>query len=252
MPCFAIPPRVQGAITAGFMIITAITALALQPAWAASPDFKALIAAPDRSEADRKNDERRNPLQLLAFTGVETGMTVVDMGAGAGYSTEMMARSVGPTGKVYGQNTQARERFEERLKTPAMKNAVALNRPYDDPIPAEIKNVDLITFFFAYHDVTFMEVDRAAMNRKMFEALKPGGHLVIADHSARAGEGTTVGKTLHRIEESALRREVEAAGFVVVAVGDFLRNPQDPRDVSSGKSPVRVDEFVIKFQKPMK
>lgn len=252
MPCFALPPRVQRAITAGFMIMTAIVATALQDAWAASPDFKALIAAPDRSEADRKNDEKRNPLQLLAFTGVETGMTVVDMGAGAGYSTEMMARSVGPTGKVYGQNTQARERFEERLKTPVMKNVVALNRPYDDPIPADVTNVDLITFFFAYHDVTFQEVDRGAMNRKMFQALKPGGHLVIADHSARAGEGTTVGKTLHRIEEAALRREVEAAGFVMVAVGDFLRNPQDKRDVTSGKSPVRVDEFVIKFQKPAK
>jgi len=189
---------------------------------------------------------------LLAFTGVEIGMTVVDMGAGAGYSTEMMARSVGPTGKVYGQNTQARERFEERLKTPIMKNTVALNRPYDDPIPADVTNVDLITFFFAYHDVTYQEVDRAAMNRKMFQALKPGGHLVIADHSARAGEGTTVGKTLHRIEEAALHREVEAAGFVVVAVGDFLRNPEDKRDVTSGKSPVRVDEFVIKFQKPAK
>lgn len=252
MPCFAMPPRVQRAIIAGLLIVTGIIATALQPAQAATPDFKALIAAPDRSEADRKNDEKRNPLQLLAFTGVETGMTVVDMGAGAGYSTEMMARSVGPTGKVYGQNTQARERFEERLKTPIMKNVVALNRPYDDPIPAEVTNVDLITFFFAYHDVTFQEVDRAAMNRKMFQALKPGGHLVIADHSARAGEGTSVGKTLHRIEEAALRREVEAAGFVLVASGDFLRNPEDKRDVTSGKSPVRVDEFVLKFQKPAK
>lgn len=252
MPRIAMLPRVLRAVAAGFVIMAAVSAATVQQASAASPDFKALFSAPDRSAADLKNDERRNPLHLFPFTGVEIGMTVIDMGAGGGYSTEMMARSVGPTGKVYGQNTQARERFEERLKTPVMKNVVALIRPYDDPIPADVTGVDLITFFFAYHDVTFQEVDRAAMNRKMFQALKPGGHLIIADHSAKAGDGTTVGKTLHRIEEAALRREIEAAGFVLVASGDFLRNPADTRDVPVSKSPVPVDEFVLKFQKPAK
>src|SRR5262249_32697558 len=82
--------------------------------------------------------------------------------------------------------------------------------------------------------------------------LKPGGILVIADHSARAGDGASVGKTFHRIEESALRREVEAVGFKLVAEGDFWRHPEDPRDFSiqppSGRA---VDEFVLKFQKSM-
>ena len=68
------------------------------------------------------------------------------------------------------------------------------------------RNLDLITFFFAYHDITYMPVDRAVMNKKMFAALKPGGFLVIADHSAKPGEGITVAKTLHRIEEKALAR----------------------------------------------
>ena len=58
-----------------------------------------------------------------------------------------------------------------------------------------------------------MAVDRAQMNRKLFAALKPGGLLIIADHSALPGQGISVGKTLHRIEEAALRQEVEAAGF---------------------------------------
>ena len=91
------------------------------------------------------------------------------------------------------------------MKTDAMKNVVALARPFDDPLPADVANVDLITFFFFYHDTTYMAVDRAAMNKKLFAALKPGGFLVIADHSAKPGAGTSVGKTLHRIEESALR-----------------------------------------------
>jgi predicted methyltransferase len=95
-----------------------------------------------------------------------------------------------------------------------------------------------------------MEVDRGAMNRKLFAALKPGGLLVIADHSARAGDGTAVAKTFHRIEESVLRSEVEAAGFKLVAAGDFWRHPEDTRDFSSNRPPAPVDEFVLKFQKP--
>src|SRR6266404_3705686 len=67
-------------------------------------DYAAIIATPDRADADRQTDQRRDPVKLLAFTGVKTGMTVLDMGAGGGYSTELMARAVGPTGKVYGQD----------------------------------------------------------------------------------------------------------------------------------------------------
>jgi predicted methyltransferase len=183
-------------------------------------------------------------------------MKTLDMGAGGGYSTELMARAVAPSGVVYGQNPEAlgeraRTRFEARLKTPAGKNIVALTRPFDDPAPADVHDLDVITFLFFYHDTTYMSVDRAAMNRKLFAILKPGGFLVIADHSARAGEGTTVGKTLHRIEESALRSEVEAAGFRLVEEGDFWRHAEDTRDFSVQPPGRPVDEFVLKFQKPM-
>jgi len=165
-----------------------------------------------------------------------------------------MARAVGPSGKVYGQDyegsARAKERFEARMKTDAMKNVVALARPFDDPLPAEVHDLDLITFFFLYHDTTYMAVDRAAMNRKLFAALKPGGFLIVADHSAKPGSGTSVGKTLHRIEESALKGEVEAAGFRLVASGDFLRHPEDPREKPVFRPETPVDEFVLKFQKP--
>jgi predicted methyltransferase len=218
------------------------------------PDYAAIVAAADRSDADREIDKRRDPVKLLAFTGVRSGMTVLDMGAGGGYSTELMARAVGPTGTVYGQNAadvsaRAKERFEARLAKPVAKTIVALTRPFDDPLPADVRDIDLVTFFFYYHDTTYMAVDRAQMNRRLYAALKPGGMLVIADHSAKAGEGVSVGKTLHRIEESVLRREVEAAGFKLAAEGDFLRHPQDPRDFSVNRPTGPVDEFVLRFQK---
>jgi predicted methyltransferase len=89
------------------------------------------------------------------------------------------------------------------------------------------------------------------MDRKLFAVLKPGGFLLIADHSALPGQGTSVGKTLHRIEESALRQEVEAAGLHLVAEGNFWRNPGDTHDDPSYQPTKQVDNFVLKFQKPL-
>ena len=243
-----------------------LAVLSMSVAWGAipaaaqdvkAPDYEAIVATPDRSDGDRQADARRQPAKLLAFAGVRTGMKVLDMEANAGYSTELLARTVGPSGTVYAQDSAAvierfvKDKFDLRAQKPAMKNVVHVVRDFDDPIPPDASNLDLITFFFAYHDITYMPVDRAVMNQKVFAALKPGGFLVIADHSAKPGEGITVAKTLHRIEEKALREEIEAAGFKLVAEADFLRNPEDPRDTRVFQPKIPVDEFVLKYQKPM-
>jgi predicted methyltransferase len=221
----------------------------------ATPDYAALLAAPDRSDADRQADKRRDPLPLLKFAGPSPGMKVLDMGAGGGYSTELMARAVAPNGKVYGQFPadgfqKAIDNFNARLKTPAMSDAAADFRPFDDPIAPDMPPLDLITFLFYYHDTTYMNVDRAQMDGKMFAALKPGGYLVLADHSAAAGADISIGKSLHRIDEAIVRKELEAAGFKLVAEGDFWRVPGDTRDFSSNRPPSPVDAFVLKYQKP--
>src|SRR5215813_3834752 len=224
---------------------------------AKAPDYEATVAAPDRSDADRQTDKRREPEKMLAFSGVKEGMKVLDMEANAGYSTELFARAVGPTGAVWAQDPASiierfvKDKFDNRAKNPAMKNVVHVIRDFDDPIPPDVSNLDMITFFYAYHDVTYQQVDRPRMNAKMFAALKPGGYLIIADHSAKKGDGINVAHTLHRIEEATLRQEIEAAGFKLVAEGDFLHHPEDPRDDKVFKPAVPVDEFVLKYQKPM-
>ena len=229
----------------------AYSALAMTGASVArAQDYAAILAAPDRTDADRQNDGKRRAWEFLPFIGAKTGMKILDLGAGAGYSSELLARSVGETGKVYAQNPGKSEKLEARMQTPAMRNAVALARPFDDPAPADAGALDMVTFFFAYHDTTFMEVDRARMNKAVFAALKPGGFYVIADHAARPEDAATVGKTLHRIAENALKAEVEAAGFKLVATGDFLRHSEDQRAVAVFRNPTPVDEFVLKFQKP--
>jgi predicted methyltransferase len=219
------------------------------------PNYSDIVAAPDRSEADRANDRRRNPVELYGFTGALPGMKVLDMGAGGGYSTELLARAVAPDGTVYSQTPAdlfpaARKAYAARAQSPAMQNAVRLERPFEDPLPPGVGGFDLITFFFFYHDTAWLEVDRARMNRRLYEALKPGGILVVSDHSARPGDGANVAKSLHRVEESVVRRELEAAGFQLVSEGSFLRNPADARDTPVTKNTVPNDEFVLKFRKP--
>jgi predicted methyltransferase len=235
---------------------TACLGVTRASAQAGAPDYAALMAAPDRSDADRQADKRRDPVPFLTFAGLRPGMKVLDMGAGAGYSTELDARAVGPTGTVYGQNSpdlseRGKAAFAARLATPAMKNSVGLSRPFDDPLPAEVHDLDVITFLFFYHDTTTWRSIVPRWIAYCSQRLKPGGTLLIADHAAKAGSDITVGKTLHRIDESTLRREVEAAGFKLIAEGDFWHHPEDVRDFSTLRPTGPVDEFVLKFQKPM-
>lgn len=222
-----------------------------------APDYLWVVHDRERSDADRVIDLRRRPEKLLEFYDVRPGMRVLDLSAGGGYNTELLARVVGPTGVVYAQlsrftreNKVVLARFEERLKKPAMKPVVYLAREFEDPVPPEVTKLDLVTFNFNYHDTVWMGVDRPRMNRAVFNALKPGGIYIIADHSGRPGTGTNETKSLHRIEESVVRREVEAAGFRLMAEANFLRNPNDPRDVPVSKNPVPNDEFILKFVRP--
>jgi predicted methyltransferase len=249
--------RRRANIMGAFISLAVLAATAAPAQDAKTPDYAAIVAASDRADADRQADQRRQPAKMLAFAGVQTGMKILDMEASAGYSTELLARTVGPAGTVYAQDSAAvierfvKDKFDIRAQKPAMKNVVHVIRDFDDPIPPDVSGLDMITFFFAYHDITYMQVDRAVMNKKMFAALKPGGFLIIADRSAKPGDGTNVAKTLHRIEESTLRQEIEAAGFKLAAEGDFLRHPEDPREAAVFRPQVPTDEFVLKYQKPL-
>ena len=231
----------------------ACASLAALRGWPAlAQDPAAVVDATDRRSEDKRMDARRKPAEFLAFTGVRAGMRVLDMAAGGGYTTELLARAVGPDGVVFAQgpSPRARERLDGRMKASPTLKIVPLVQPFEAPLPAEAQELDLITFMFNYHDTVHLGVDRAAMNANLFAALKPGGALVVADHSAKPGEGLSVAATLHRIEEATLRSEIEAAGFKLADEAGFLRNPADPRTASSGDAPDQADRFVLKFEKP--
>ena len=237
--------------------------------------YAAIVASADRAAADRTNDERRKPAQLLAFIDPRPGSTALDISAGRGYTTELIARSVAPGGRVYGQRppsaatpppAQPEGRAVPAPVVPPAPGAmptlaeraarlptiVAVLRPFEDPVPPEVANggLDLVTLMFNYHDLGHLKVDRAAMNRAVFRGLRSGGIYVIADHAGRPGTGIQESGTLHRVEEEFVVREVQAAGFRLVARGEFLRNPLDPRDRNTPEPPMPKDEFVLKFAKP--
>src|SRR5207237_10865841 len=132
----------------------------------------------------------------------------------------------GPGGKGYAENSEAalarvKDRLEARLKTPAAANIISAVRPFEDPAPTDTHDFDRVTFFFAYHDITNLGVDRAKMHKAFYDALKPGGELVVGDYSAKLGAGTSVVQSLHRSHEALVTPEIEAARFKLIEHGDF-------------------------------
>jgi len=240
---------------------TAATATTTAAAVSVPDALRAVVDAPDRSAADRALDAGRHPAETLAFFGVRPGQRVAELFAGGGYTAELLARAVGPDGRVFGQNNRfALERFAEapwsaRLATPAMRNVTRVDRELDAPLPPEASHLDAVFFLLSYHDTVWMQTDRAAMNRAVFQALRPGGVYAIIDHNAAAGHGVADAQTLHRIEQSTLVAEVLAAGFRLDGEADFMRNPADARDWSASPRTAAErrgtsDRFVLRFVRP--
>lgn len=226
-----------------------------------SPAMRALVEADDRKPEDRLLDPGRHPAELLNFLGVRPGLRVAELGAGGGYTTELLARAVLPSGAVYAQNSPfllqrfAAQPWAERMARPAMKGVIRLDRDFDDPLPADVKDLDLVVSVLIYHDTVWMKVDRDRMNRAVFSALRPGGIYAIVDHSARAGAGLADVQTFHRIEESILVAEVLRAGFQPATRAEFLRHPEDTRDWNdsgraAGERRGQSDRFALTFVRP--
>ena len=212
--------------------------------------YQQAAASPIRTDEDRQADAARKPVEFLQFADVRPGMLVLDVATGRGYTTQLLALVVGSKGTVWAQGDKLRPDFTKRMADHPQPNIVPVVRPYDDPVPDDASKLDLITFILNYHDIAYLPVDRAKMNQRLFSALKPGGHLIIIDHSAKKGEGVTVAKTLHRIDEEVVLSELRQAGFRLEQESDFLRNPSDPREQAFFHMKMPTDCFALRFVKP--
>jgi predicted methyltransferase len=235
-----------------FVVVAMLAGCATMPPEGPSAEERArnVVASPIRTDQDRRMDASRNPLAFLPFTGVAPGMVAFDLSAGAGYTSQLMALSVGPSGKLYAQRPAPGDALTKRLADNPQPNIVVVYRPFEDPVPPDAPKLDLITFVNNYHDFVNAPIDRAKLNRRLYDALKPGGRLVIVDHAALPGSGTSATRTLHRIDEAVVVAEVTQAGFRLDAEGAFLRHPEDSRAVSSGDGAILTDKFALRFVKP--
>ena len=213
-----------------------------------------------RPAADKELDAGRRPEQLLAFLGIKPGMKVADLWAGGGYTTELLARTVGPSGKVYSQNgtfppsfKKGEDAWKARVKEPGLSNVVELQKPFnhpDDILPVPPESLDAVIINMNYHDMVGRGYDRDKINVAVFKALKPGGIYGIIDNSAQPGSGERDANTLHRIDEIFEIKEIEQAGFKLEAASSVLRNPKDDRTWFIMKHRGQQDRFVLKFVKP--
>ncbi len=117
------------------------------------------------------------------------------------------------------------------------------------------EKADLIWTSQNYHDLhnkSFGPADMGRLNKAIYDALKPGGIFLVLDHAAAPGSGFRDTQTLHRVDEAAVKTEVEAAGFQLVGESNALRNPQDGHDKLVFDPSIRghTDQFVLKFRKP--
>lgn len=223
---------------------------------APSASIEASLIDPRRPATDVERDALRHPRDVLAFTGVQPGWRVADIGPGAGYYTRLFSVAVGDEGRVFAIDRPGTpERPRPILETAALyPNVTVVQQGYqgwsvDEPL-------DGIFISQIYHDfhLTQANVDVPRLNREMFAALKPGGVLVIIDHAAVAGApaGADGGSATHRIDQAQVVREVTAAGFVLEAESEVLRNPDDDRTERVFENDIRgrTDQFVLRFRKP--
>ena len=225
------------------------------------PAIQAAVDSQDRPPKDRSRDDNRHYAEILEFFGVRPGMTILELFGASGNTAEVLARAVGPTGKVYMQNPDffyerfGRKATDERLANNRLPNVVRLDKPLNE-MGLEPNSLDGATAFMVLHDFFWLSNDVPDVLADLYKALKPGGWFGVVDHSAPAGTGADDAKDRdkgpHRIDEAYVKKIFAEAGFVLEASNDVLRNPADDRtkpffdESFRGKS---TDRFVLRFRK---
>jgi len=222
------------------------------PPWATGA-----VANPNRPPADVARDAARKPAEVLAFSGVKPGDTVLELIPGGGYFTRLLSAAVGPKGHVIeevplrgGQDMSAASNgvaadahFANVSETALSPDAIAKAGP-----------VDVVWTSQNYHDLhlTVLKLDVVGLDKQIYAALKPGGVFFIEDHAAKPGTGATAPDTLHRIDEDFVKKEVESVGFKLAGESKILRNPADDHTLKVFDPAIRghTDQFLLKFRKP--
>ena len=245
-------------LPAGVLLITAAAAFAAGP----TDRFDSALAHVGRGPADMKRDVADHSDEILRLTGVKPGMKVADVLGGDGYFSELLSYVVGPKGHVELINNAAFDEWSGSALTSRLANGRLPNvehRTVDlNHMGLKAESLDAVLLIKVYHDLYWIDsegvwpkIDTASVLDQIAHALKRGGVLLLVDHSAKSGHGSSDASALHRIEEDFAIHDFESRGFKVIARSDLLRKAEDPREQISYKPPMlgKTDKFVLVFKK---
>ncbi|HMK23728.1 MAG TPA: methyltransferase domain-containing protein [Terriglobales bacterium] len=249
----------------GVLALAALAMTVVTNGAAAEPDiYSAAVAHPGRSDADLKRDRIDHPAEVLRLAGLKPGMQVGDLLAADGYYSELASYIVGPTGHVLMLNDLATDYWsnngwEKRLAGNRLPN-VEHRRIELEHLPLPDASLDAMLVIKVYHDFYWVDdrpnspwpkLDPQAVLNEIARVVKPGGVLLVVDHSAKSGTGKADAGRLHRIAESYARSDFEKHGFQYVATTDVLHVASDDRSLISYEPPIlgHTHRFVLVFHR---
>ena len=225
----------------------------------AAAHYAAALADPARPATDKARDAARQPAQLLSFAQIDKGEKVGDFVIGGGYLTRILAAAVGPKGRVYAFQPaefiafRAQYGTDQKTVDEAYANIDAVAGPFAAPaFPVPLDTIVTVQNFHDLYLKPFPTDTGAKASAALFAALKPGGTLVVVDHSAKAGTGTSMADSLHRIDQAAVVAALTRAGFKLEATSALYALPADPRTTNVFDPSIRgkTDQFALRFRKP--
>jgi predicted methyltransferase len=257
-------PSVRNARSLAFVLVLASIGLLGSARSHAADIYDAAVQHSGRTPDDLQRDQLDHPAEVLRLAGIKPGMRVADFMAADGYYSELLSYTVGPHGKVLLINNASFDRWSKN----AWQDRIAHNRlPNVEHQTVDLNHLempdgslDAVLLIKVYHDLYWVDTegkdnwpkfDTTAVLDKIARSLKHNGILVIVDHSAKAGTGSSAASALHRIDEAYTRKDWETRGFKLVGKSDILRKPEDAREQISYKEPMlgKTDRFVLVFRK---
>lgn len=221
--------------------------------------ISAAIASSKRPLADKERDANRHPDKVMAFYGVKPGDKVAELLTASGYYAAILSGIVGDSGKVYGHNN---DWFMSRQQegSPLLKRIADDGLTNVEEVIAELEDtglpkgeMDAVFIVLIYHDAAgLFETNVAAMNKAVYDSLKPGGIYGIIDHHAAPGTGDAATRSVHRIERHMVVKQITSAGFELAEETDLLENLGDDLHTSVFAPGTRgnTHRMVLKFKKP--
>ena len=244
-------------IAAAFLV----AALVAAPAPAADIYDRA-VAHAGRDADDLQRDKLDHPADILRFAAIQPGMQVADFFAADGYYSELLSHVVGARGHVLLINNKPYDDFAKNAWKERIEKHHLANVEHVTVDPAKMgladASLDAVIMIKVYHDLYWVapedgwpKIEAGLVLDQIARALKPGGVVLVVDHSAQPGAGATVAGKLHRIDEDFARKDFEAHGFAFVKSSDVLRRPDDQRDLVSYKGPAlgKTDRWVYLFRR---